>query len=57
MCNHYCTSTKMKVAKVRAELKTFVTADLKRICYNLRCQCCLNDKLSILLATILLVCW
>jgi len=47
----------MKVAKVRAELKTFVTADLKRICYNLRCQCCLNDKLSILLATILLVCW
>jgi len=27
------TTTKTKVTKVRAELKTFGTADLKRICY------------------------
>jgi len=28
------TISKMKVAKVRAELKTFVTSDLKHMCYD-----------------------
>jgi len=34
MCNHYCT-TRSKVAKVRAELKTFGTEDLERIVFSL----------------------
>jgi len=44
---HATTTTKMQVAKVRAELKTIGTADLNASAM-LSHQCCLSDKLSVL---------
>ena len=41
---HTTTSTKMKVAKVRAELKTFGTADLKSHRYDSQLQLVMEQQ-------------